>query len=903
MASRESPDVLEPTSPAALNASHGSHPPLKKRKLSHSSSGTLSTSIFRIKGLASSLSDNGFTLEPITLLLRSRLPFSWLDTSTPIQTGSLFATNNPDLEDDLCGWEEPTVLAARSIPNGTLYIVERVKSGIYALCRLASCVDEGDLLVAAKEGRHSLRRKPLLDLEASDKEEGADWREAARVNEGFLDIEPFGKRRKFDVSVVFETAQNNVLHEMDTENGIAQTTEQSKKDNHVQTPPEEGVQMPQLNTDEQSGTAEGTQVTENLLDSLRTQYLEALYVSKTSVAYFAKGPLTRCRNAFQTPGQDGAVTSSELISFYRDAILPVKKMDLKYKETIPTIIRNVALVLSEDEADSRPRKRKNKKKKLGKNGLYPEEEGFIRKWWKSRHLTENAGSTEVTREEEAKRHISDLRLRETQLQILLILETIALETSGSTTSGEAPQEHVDHEGGAKQSKTKQQDLNVLLELLLDRLCIWHAVSAEDSVVPDTVKENGDNHLSGKKIESDMLRDFCTEVIIPFYASRLPEQCKSIKRKLGGPNLASPPRPTHHSKSSSRTKPGTVAKRPEPQKSRRTLQRVLTDEKAAASQRGRHPSLARSSTAPSLHEVKRESVEPSLPSLNTTVRGGIQVARRVDNREVDLNAVAKQHEAKIKKMHMLMEQKRELDAAINALRRPNRELIAREIAEQTEKRIASTSSRKSRNPSRNPPGQGVQVMATPKGSRKKDVGVDLPPPPQSLARASVSRQRDTSPPALESDISMVPASAVRPSFPDPNVDRDEINSIHETPSRGPSKLSDPLETMVKEAADTPRDLECSRALFKVPNLPVSRSAGASSTPVSSRLFSGSRSKPETDAPTVQETPPRSVSATLPTVPSSPAPVLDTPVKGGNRTPMTPEKSIYEQLGWDNDELAM
>lgn len=174
------------------------------------------------------------------------------------------------------------MLAARSIPNGTLYVVERVKSGIYALCRLSSCVDEGDLLVAAKEGRHFLRRKPLLDLDASDKVGGADWREAARVNESFLDIEPFGKRRELDVSVVFEMAQNNVLHEMDMKKGIAQTTEQSRKDNQVQTPPEEGVQMPQLNTGEQTGTAEGTQATENLLDSLRTQYLEALYVSKVS---------------------------------------------------------------------------------------------------------------------------------------------------------------------------------------------------------------------------------------------------------------------------------------------------------------------------------------------------------------------------------------------------------------------------------------------------------------------------------------------------------------------------------------------------------------------------------------------------------------------------------------------
>jgi DNA replication regulator SLD3 len=597
--------------------------------------------------------------------------------------------------------------------------------------------------------------------------------------------------------------------------------------------------------------------------------------------------------------------SSDLSSFYRDAILPVKKMDLKYKETLPTIIRNVALVLSDDEADSRPKKRRSKKKTLGKNGLYAEEEDLVRKWWKARHLTESVGFTEMTREEEAKRHVSELRLRETQLQILLILETIYLETTGSRISGEVPQEHICQEGGAKRPKSKKpQDLNVLLELLLDRLCIWHTVSADDTVVPDTAKETGENHLSGKKIESDMLRDFCTEVIIPFYASRLPEQCKLIKRKLGGPNLVSPTRPTPHSKSSSQTQPGAVAKRPQPQKSRRTLQRVLTDEKTAASQRGRHPSLARSVTAPSLQEVKRESVEPSLPSLSASVRGGIQIARRADNREVDLNAVAKQHETKLKKMNMLMEQKRELDAAISALRKPNRGLVAKEIAEHAEKRISSTStstsSRKSRNPVRNPFWQGVQVMATPKGSRKKDVSVELPAPPRGLARASSGPQVDTSP-ALGSDISMVPGSALRPSVPGPNVgSRDELNSIHETPSRGLSRLSDPLEMMIKEATDTPRNSECSRALFKVPNLPVPRSVdgyGTSSITVSSRLFSGSRNKDT--IPSVQETPPRSVPAMLP---SSPGP-LDTPVKGGNRAPMTPGKSIYEQLGWDDDELAL
>ena len=107
---------------------------------------------------------------------------------------------------------------------------------------------------------------------------------------------------------------------------------------------------------------------------------------------------------------------------------------------------------------------------------------------------------------------------------------------------------------------------------------------------------------------------------------------------------------------------------QPNKSRRTLQRVLTEEKEAATKR-KHPSLVRSSTAPSAHDLKRgESREPSLPPLHGSVRGGIQVPRRVEAREVDLEAAAKQQEARLKKINAMMAQKKELEAAIEALRK-------------------------------------------------------------------------------------------------------------------------------------------------------------------------------------------------------------------------------------------
>ncbi|KAF5005169.1 hypothetical protein F66182_15973, partial [Fusarium sp. NRRL 66182] len=289
---------------------------------------------------------------------------------------------------------------------------------------------------------------------------------------------------------------------------------------------------------------------------------------------------------------------------------------------------------------------------------------------------------------------------------------------------------------------------------------------------ESLKETDNDHLSGKRIESDALRDYCNEVIIPFYASRLPEQCKTIKKKLGGASEVSPNRPAvpklkasiSNSSSKSQSGDGDGKKTQPQQKPRRTLQRVLTDEQTSVSQRSRHPSLMRSSTTPALQEVKRESVEPSLPSLGGSVRGGIQIARRVDKREVDLNAVAKVHEAKLKKMNTLIEQKKELDAAISALRKPNRELVSKEVADQAEKRTFS-SSRKSRNPVRNPLGQGVQVMATPRGTRKKDMSLEHQPQP-SLPRGPLARPpmmkhgADETSPDLGYDISLVPGSTIR-----------------------------------------------------------------------------------------------------------------------------------------------
>ncbi|CAG8887165.1 unnamed protein product [Penicillium egyptiacum] len=972
MASRVVPNILDPLSSSALNKLHEpTPPPIKKRKRGdqeelNDTAGQLATSSIVIRAHSASLSDEPLILEPITALPRTRLPLSWLD-DTPAsrsdeQPGGLFTADIPTLEVDLRAKTEPTVLAVRLIPNGGLYIIERVKRGLYSLSKLARWIHEGNLVFAAK-GWHGTDAE--VDGVAVDETgaipDGFDWWQVAQIDEALSDLEMGEKDAGLDIAVIFGPSESDLGNIETSFVGVVEHRSNSLAPSRSFDAAEGGsfllpesqglgdvaVAMEVDGVD--SNVVDVQQSPEELLEGMRDHYLQALYVSKTSVAYFAKGPLTRCRTAFQARDSEQPRGSTELIESYREAILATKKMDLKYRETLPSAIRDAVLALSDDGAKSK--KRKSKKKKMGKNGLYPEEEGFIHRWWKDRILNESPAQ-ETSREAESKKQISDLRLRETQLQILLILEVMVLEMAIASAEKNSNNKEKDVNGEqdtSKKAKPKRStDLNVLLELHLDRMCIWHAVTMEETSAADTAKASSfsGSHLSGKKVESDAVRDFCTEVIIPFYAARLPDKCKLITRKFGVSGGVSPAaKKTQSSSKSHRMEPGADVKRQQPApKPRRTLQRVLTDDKAAASQ-ARHPGLTRSNTAPSQHMAKRDT-EPLLPTvLSGSVRGGIQKAKRTENREVDLNAVARQHEAKLRKVQMLANQKKELDAAIHALRKPNRELVSKDLADDASKRAISGggSSRKSRNPVRNPFGEGVQVMATPRGNRRKDAVPRSLVPSRSFAGVENS-------PFGESPI-MIPSSSRRAiSFS--GADSDPFNS-HDNPRDGRSPRSSQPDGSIQETPTRPSSRifqsdtiaarrppsSTGKGLFRVPNLPAPRSSTQPMVPgspihshrnnvsafteslsTSTRQFSQSLNHARTSA--IMETPPRRQAPQSISTPTavpfslsldamvtdssrahSPPAVMGTPVKGAAPVPVTPDKSqsktIYEQLGWDDE----
>ena len=149
-----------------------------------------------------------------------------------------------------------------------------------------------------------------------------------------------------------------------------------------------------------------------------------------------------------------------------------------------------------------------------------------------------------------------------------------------------------------------------------------------------------------------------------------------------------------------------------------------------------------------------------------------------NREIDLVADSKNYQVKRQKLDRLALQKKELEAAIAALKKPNRSTVAGAFMDEVEQRKAQMSA------------QVVHITATPRARRTKDRELfepELPPVP--IAITTGFRE------------SMVPSSTIKPRFGKPTsssiprasaTKRAVLSAIHETPSRGlERKTSNPL----------------------------------------------------------------------------------------------------------------
>jgi DNA replication regulator SLD3 len=363
-----------------------------------------------------------------------------------------------------------------------------------------------------------------------------------------------------------------------------------------------------------------------------------------------------------------------------------------------------------------------------------------------------------------------------------------------------------------------------------------------------------------------------------------------------------------------SRPRAVTKRPGTTNSRRTLQRVLTDERQAlAGSRGPSGaiSLMRSATAPIVPGLKREASEtPSLSSipLNDSQnffasRAGVQKSKRFSQREVDLGAFKGIADPKPK-----ISIEAELKDAISALKRPNRQLAGQSIVEMAEKRViaASLNSRKSKKPVRNPLFSGVQIMATPKNNRYKDMVGESQSQPKDIYEADAEVEPIVIPP---SSLPRIPESAVRP-----NAGRnlDEGLLCEATPLKPRSELRLPAiqETPLKMASFsgfTNKPSSGHIAIPPSPSPPPSRS-GSSAHYLripSSTSFEAPRAKRKENQ-IIFATPVKNAQSTIDefVTPLKPLNLTSNPEAPPAKTGFLEEEkpieegSIYKALGWDD-----
>ncbi|KZM24414.1 uncharacterized protein EKO05_0001566 [Ascochyta rabiei] len=833
------------------------------------------------------------TFRPIRVINRSQLPLTFLDTAAAADRfppNGLFTAQIDVLEenegDQKQNTEASKVLIAQLETERTLYAVERVQARVYSICKLASWLKEKDT-----EEIWDSAKVPVCPVSSAfDTAEvaGGTWWQHAIVETKLLE-RPVKRARMSMARPAAEIV--SVKPEPQQEVDCA-TAPPAQTDGAIAT---ESLQEPHpthvLTAQEQ-------------LDSLVQQYLDAVYTSKTSLAYFAKGPITRIRNTFTSTEADAPPTH-ELASFLRSMLLSPKAGEKKYHEKLPAVIRAIPVgAVSDDDANGKPSKVKKSKKKtkLSRDGVYPMEDVFIKKWWRSEMLSaENAGHE--TTEIRMRRKIGDLRVRETLAQMILILEVIALEslvTYAVRSEERLPVGEIrlqdESQIHPKKRKKKLDDIALQLDLLLDKLSIWHATEEVGILDFDARSTKQHNNADGleKDGASDRLHGFCVEVVVPFYMSRLPEQALIINKKLGGPTtIASSKRKAM--KPPLTSKKSGESKEPDRKKSRRSLARVATDTTGKTGDK-KTPSLARSATDTALlrQSIKRETSEAPLSTVPfqrspSRARQSMSQLRHLQGRELDLTTTSAAAAAKLKHKARVED---DLKEAIATLKKPNRDLAAGSYMADLEKRGLGSANRprKQANPVRKVV-KDVQVTATPRAGRRTKNVVDQTP----VRYHYDAYTRPAATEAAHLSESCIPSSGVRqsscviPGTIQRSVTGRELAhlGVAETPSKAPT-----AKMFTSGAAR--------RMIF--------------ATPVkgSTRLFQDDEHQTsnvfETPVKTVGSSPPSTTDMMPPIVAATP---VTTTVSDADTAPVafaTPAKradepSIYEALGWaDDDDFA-
>ncbi|KPM44666.1 hypothetical protein AK830_g1884 [Neonectria ditissima] len=732
---------------------------------------------------------------------RQHLPLSYIDfnVSNPeLSPGRLFESHIKILDLESRLGSVPVVLLARYESGRNVYALERQDDGLYVACRLGSSIDLHSL---AEHATATCQERLRPTSRPDSRGQGAptvlttpQLHKDQTVKRAAIEaIQSLVRKRARSQSVsTFEDFPRPEMDAVASKLGQSQLPSpviqpQEPSDTRIPRETDVGPPVSILNS-ANLGESAPQQTAEEIFDNIRTHYFEALYKSLGSLAYFAKGPLSRARSAFHLD-LESSLEMSDLVEFLKSLVLTTVQVDKKYRETIPGILTKMKTI-AESSDEGRRKKRRIKRMKLGKDGLYPHEEDYILKWWMANKPEWKEDESNVAGQQ-LKSMTSMLRTRETQLQMILILEILALTPLSVVEDTEDSQlpplpGTVESQGGmAPPKKRNKHNLPVLVDVHADRLTIWQSTASDEQILLEdsqVTHQSGDGHLQ-QKSSSEPLKDFCVDVVLPFFSARLPELCDSINRKLGGPVIVQPSKSRSLKRSSGKReqKPGAATKRPSQQP--RTLQRALSTDQLHRRSVSRGPSnmiaLMRSATSTPVPGIKREGSEPA--ATKGALRADPDLLNRKSRPLSRSTSMSNLADNKASKKALV---DAELRDAISALRKPHRGSVSQEVVDEAERRTSTgLSTKKARKPTRSSLATSV-VKATPANNRFKDMFATKS---EATAEVALMSTEEVIPPS--SIPSMVPSTGLRGGrrdafhfSPSPTMDR-----IDGTPTKKTSFL--------------------------------------------------------------------------------------------------------------------
>jgi hypothetical protein len=343
-------------------------------------------------------------------------------------------------------------MVAKVESEKSMVILERIDDHVYSMCSLRKDLRIKDVRSVAKMSRDKDVKLQIKAMNPAMPVDGSEWWKSMAVQD-------FPSEIDCQVSLKFldnDTSSIECSPSCSNEANLRVSMEMA-----VDPPSSDGL----FSRHDSEFSADSGYVSLNEFPTnptIKPQYLEALYSTKTSLAYFAKSALSRARSEYIS--RDGS-----LISVLSHLILEGDEFNIKYETVLPNFVKG----------DDDPTV----------NEIITKEE--------RRHLSQKfSKSDDVDHQTTTQREINDLKIREytllhvstnhrTQLQIIILAESLALHGESKDS-----QEQLDD--------ATQEEYESLLASHLDRLSISSMLESEN----------------------DFSEQFKREILLPLYLPRL-----------------------------------------------------------------------------------------------------------------------------------------------------------------------------------------------------------------------------------------------------------------------------------------------------------------------------------------------------------------------------------------------